>query len=243
MTRPAYDPTKTYQLKETAFPFLSTETVDANVVTIEDVDATDAIQTAAAAAIAAAGLATAATATAIKAKTDLIPASPATLPKQTEILEAIAELDVVPLTAVGSAPAAGTLTIRRGDTVALEIASLASQLQDGESWSDVEQIWFGGKVTADDADDDALIIADDDTGLIVCNGDSGDDLTSSQTATITVTDETDGDISVTISAAATAAMLPRAGAVWDVQVKTSSGVYTLAAGTLVVTADVVRRVT
>jgi len=53
MTRPAYDPTATYQFKATAFPFESAETVDAEVKTIEGVDATDAIQAAAAAAIAA----------------------------------------------------------------------------------------------------------------------------------------------------------------------------------------------
>lgn len=60
MTRPAYDPAATYQYKTTAFPFESAATVDAEVKTIEGVDATDALeaaaQTGAAAAIAAVDL-------------------------------------------------------------------------------------------------------------------------------------------------------------------------------------------
>jgi len=60
MTRPAYDPAETYRFKATAFPFTAAATVDAEVKTIEGVDATDALESAAAAANAAAGLDTAA---------------------------------------------------------------------------------------------------------------------------------------------------------------------------------------
>jgi len=47
MTRPAYNPLEMYRFKSSAFPFTSSATVDANVLTIESVDATDAIAAAA----------------------------------------------------------------------------------------------------------------------------------------------------------------------------------------------------
>lgn len=152
-----------------------------------------------------------------------------TLPAQ------IAALAVVPLASGGSAPAAGTLTIRRGDTVTLPVSglgSLAGRLQ----------LWWGGKIQVDDLDDKALAIVEETDGLLVCGGVDASSLDTDQTATLTVTDEAAGNITIVLSAAATAALRVRSTAVWDVQIRTAAGVTTLAAGTLVITADVVRAV-
>lgn len=159
-----------------------------------------------------------------------------------QISTEIAALAVVPLAAGAAAPAAGTLTIRRGDTVTLTVSGLAAQLPAGETWADVVQIWFGAKKSTDDEDADALLIVEDTDGLLVCNAVAAADLDATQTATITVTDAVDGDISIGLSAAATAALPERETAYWDVQVRTASGTYTLTAGDLIVTADVVRAV-
>jgi hypothetical protein len=152
-----------------------------------------------------------------------------------DLSDEIDALDTVPLASGGSAPAAGTLTIRRGDTVTLTVEGLGSLA--GRS-----QLWFGGKKSTDDADADALAIVEETDGLLVCNEVDADDLDADQTGTLTVDDEAAGDITIVLSAAATAALPIRSTAYWDVQMRTASGVTTLAAGALVVTADVVRAV-
>jgi hypothetical protein len=82
-----------YSLGDTVWLKLLATTADGTyVVTSEPIVLADP-QAAAAAAIADAGLATDTTAAAIKAKTDLIPADPATVTKQDEILADLAALD------------------------------------------------------------------------------------------------------------------------------------------------------
>jgi hypothetical protein len=221
---------------------------DGPVVEVVTWDAAQA-QASAAAAIAAGDLATSAQAAAIAAMTGLIPADPATVAKQDEILEAIGEIEggsgsgasaedlwtyarrtlTMSPAAVQALLVESTLTIRRGDSIEVEIPLS----QDPSTATAV--VFTAKRHPVGDADTAAIIQVTVAGGLTRLNGLAVDDAalgsltTSGTTATLTIHGE------------ATAALTVKTGLYWDVQIIDADGdPVTIAEGRLNVTADVTR---
>lgn len=132
---------------------------------------------------------------------------------------------------VASAASVGGSTIRmyRGDTWSIPITSLGTLV--GRS-----KLWFTVKSALDNTDAQALAQVEESAGLVYLNGAAG---TSNQ-GTITVSDATAGNITVTVAAAATAQLAPADIWAWDVQRLVGSTITTLASGKFVILADVSR---
>jgi hypothetical protein len=196
---------------------------------------------------------------AIKAKTDLIPADPATETTlatrasqasvntiddflDTEIAAIKAKTDPLPgsvwshtartLTTPAASAAsldAGELAMRRGDTWTATLTGLGSL-------AGATNLWFTLKADGADADADAMAQIDMDTGLLRLNGSAS----VVGSGTLTIDDEGDGDITVTLSAPATDLLTPGADYPYDVQLQTASRTTTIATGLLTISGDVTR---
>lgn len=132
---------------------------------------------------------------------------------------------------VTAAVAAGVITIHRGDSLSASLTGLGNI-------SARSKLWFTVKGAYGDADSAAIIQIEETAGLVYLNGAAG---TAAQ-GDITVDDAVAGDITITMAAAATAALGPQSGLAYDVQVLDASGVTTRAVGECDVSADVTRAV-
>lgn len=126
---------------------------------------------------------------------------------------------------------ATAISRRRGDRWSISITGLGSI-------ATRTKLWFTVKATRNDADADAWLQITEAGGLVVVYG--GGSITAANAA-ITVDDEDDGDITITVAGVETAKLPVRSGH-HDVQVLRSGaiGADTLAEGTFTVTADVTR---
>lgn len=125
-----------------------------------------------------------------------------------------------------------TLTMQRGDTLVISLTALGDL-------STRTKLWFAVKENADDDDSASQLFVEETDGLtyVARRAAVADD---GETAAIAVTDEVAGDITITIAAAASQALTLASRGVWDVQIKTASGVTTLAQGIAKLAKDVTR---
>lgn len=135
--------------------------------------------------------------------------------------------------AVLSSMVAGSgITITRGDTISVSITGLGN-LEDRTG------LWLTVKANpSKETDLQARIQITEDDGLLRLNGREAD---SPADGSITVDDETNGDITIALAAEASAALARTTSWHWDVQVaQPGPGVWTPRTGTFTVTADVTR---
>jgi len=140
-------------------------------------------------------------------------------------------------TATGAAYTAndgGKLTIHRGETMSVTLTGLGDL-------SARSKLWFTLKGDKSQADSAAIIMIEETAGLVYLNG--ADASARSANGSITVDDEDDGDITVTLVPAEADDLAVTGGLFYDVQMLTSAGaVSTLTADAAAVTADVTRAV-
>jgi hypothetical protein len=122
------------------------------------------------------------------------------------------------------------ISIRRGDLFSVSLTGLGNI-------SARTALYFTIKSNLDTQDADALVQISESGGLLYLNGAT----TTTSNGTLTVTDATAGNITITIKAAATASLAARRGAYYDVQMVTASGVSTLTESSANILADVTRR--
>lgn len=135
---------------------------------------------------------------------------------------------------VAAVMAGSTLTIQRGDTLTITLTGLGSL-------ATRSKLWFTAKHSTGDSDDDARLFIEETAGLTRLNGAA---YTTTTDGDITVDGEAAGDITITVKAAATAALSDQQTLVYDVQILRADGtVATLTSGTAIVVADVTRAVT
>ena len=129
---------------------------------------------------------------------------------------------------VDAAVQGGTITLRRGDTLSASLTALGNI-------SARTKLWFTVKTLKSLADSAALIQIEETAGLVYLNAAAG----TSGNGSITVTDETAGNITIGLEAVETAKLAEWPHSYfYDVQMLTSGGVTTLCAGSLDVTLDV-----
>ena len=126
-----------------------------------------------------------------------------------------------------------TITIQRGDTLTVSISGLGDI-------SGRTGLWFGVKKAVRYADTKALVLIEETAGLEYINEAAA---SVAGNGSITVTDESNGDITITLAAVETAKLPPFNNALWDVQMLSASGVETLTDGDTDIVGDVVRAVT
>lgn len=127
----------------------------------------------------------------------------------------------------------GALNIKRGDTMSTTLTDLGDL-------SARSKLWFTVKTSKDQADSEAIIRIEEAAGLEYLNGAAA---TVAGNGSITVDDESDGDITVTLKPAETDDLVPAANLYYDVQMLTTTGtVSTLTGDVARVTADVTRTV-
>ena len=137
-------------------------------------------------------------------------------------------------TSVASAVAGGTVTIHRGDSLSASITGLGDI-------SGRSKLWFTVKDDRDDADSAAIIQIEETAGLVYLNGAAAG---TAANGDITVDDEDDGDITITLDETETDDLTENSGLYYDVQMLDSSDdVTTLSDGPARVTLDVTRTVT
>lgn len=133
---------------------------------------------------------------------------------------------------VVSAIVGSTITITRGDTFSAAITGMGSI-------ASYANVWFTIKRATSDADSEAIVQIDTDTGLLTVNGASA----TAGDGSITVDDANAGDITIALAATVTDDLTPATGLVYDVQWQTAAGaIHTLTSGAAVVAADVTRAV-
>lgn len=140
--------------------------------------------------------------------------------------------------ALAAAVSAGTITLRRGDRISLQITGLGA-LPAGR-----DKLWFTVKSAPVSQADSASIIQVTETGgLLYLNGavPSDNGLTSAD-GSLTVDDATDGDVTLVLSAAASALLVQKQSLTYDLQYQDGSTVTTLAQGVANVVVDVTRAV-
>jgi len=130
---------------------------------------------------------------------------------------------------VAAAVSGSAITIQRGDTLSAALTGLGSLA--GRT-----KLWFTVKASVGDADAAAIIQIEETAGLVYLNAATG----TAGNGDVTVDSEAAGNITITMAAAASAALTPASGLIYDVQMLTASGVTTLATGSLTVNADVTR---
>ena len=128
--------------------------------------------------------------------------------------------------------AGSAITITRGDTISITITGLGN-LEDRTG------LWFTVKANpSKETDLQARIQMTEIDGLVRLNGKAATDPTDGG---VVVDDEANGDITVMLTAEASAALASAASWHWDVQVaQPGPGVWTPRTGAFVVTADVTR---
>ncbi len=124
-----------------------------------------------------------------------------------------------------------TITIHRGDTTTLNITGLGNIT--GRS-----KLWFTVKARDSDADTAAIIEIEETLGLVWLNGAAGTAIQGS----LLVTNATTGAVTITLAAAATAALIANQNYRYDMQSLTGTTVLTLTQGTFTVQTDVTRAV-
>lgn len=127
------------------------------------------------------------------------------------------------------------LIIQRGDTTTIDITGLGDI-------SDYTAIDFTLKAFYDDPDSQALLriranVSGTADGLLVLNGAAP---TYSSWGSITILDDTTGNIRITIDALATKELKPRYGVYYDIQLITPTRVTTLSQGFSDILADITR---
>lgn len=130
---------------------------------------------------------------------------------------------------VAAAVSGSTVTLMRGDTISFSLTGLGSLA--GRS-----KLWVTGKVSPNDKDAAAQFQIEETGGLLYIGGDVPG--SASEDASLVVDDENAGDITITISAAASSRMKPLANGSYDVQVLISGVVSTKTTAVLNVVADV-----
>jgi hypothetical protein len=126
-----------------------------------------------------------------------------------------------------------TITIVRGDTASIALTDLGSL-------ANLSKLYFTVKAREEDADADSLIQIEAAAGLLYINGVTG----TAENGTITIDDATDGDITITLTAAETAKLPTHLTGYYDVEIVRSSGtpVTTLTYGSFVIVDDATRAV-
>ena len=145
--------------------------------------------------------------------------------------------------ALAAAVSAGTITLRRGDRISLQITGL------GVLPAGRDKLWFTVKSAPVSQADSASIIQVTETGgLLYLNGlvpgtaSTEVSALTSADGSLTVDDATDGDVTLVLSAAASALLAQRQSLAYDLQYQDGSTVTTLAQGIANVVADVTRAV-
>ena len=132
--------------------------------------------------------------------------------------------NAVVLSALQSDP----LNIRRGDTLPLRLTGLGTM-------TGYSEVWFTVKSAISHSDTEAVLQITT-AGLQRINGAIG----TAGNATLTVTDATNGDVTITCAASEMAKLAIRNGLYYDLQVKIGTTVSTLAFGRLNVVEDVTK---
>jgi hypothetical protein len=135
--------------------------------------------------------------------------------------------------AVAAVMAGSDISVRRGDTTTISLTGIGSLV--GRT-----KLWFTAKADIQDSDSLAVLQITESGGLVVLNGASP---TTGQTATLTVTNEAEGNVTIVITALATAVLSPFTAGAYDIQMLVASGVATLTAANFAVTADVTKATT
>ena len=133
---------------------------------------------------------------------------------------------------VEAAVSGDMISIHRGDTLTASITGLGDI-------SARTKLWFSVKENKSDADTSAIIMIEESSGLIYLNGAAA---SVAGNGSITVSDASAGDITVTLAAAETDDLIPQGGLYYDVQMLSAAGVETLSDGPAAVVADVTRAV-
>jgi hypothetical protein len=126
-----------------------------------------------------------------------------------------------------------TITIVRGDSASISLTDLGSL-------ANISKLYFTVKARAEDADTESLIQIEAAAGLMYINGVAG----TAGHGTLTVDDATDGDITITLTAAETAKLPTHLTGFYDVEIVRSAGtpVTTLASGSFVIVDDITKAV-
>jgi hypothetical protein len=120
------------------------------------------------------------------------------------------------------------LNIRRGDTLPLRLTDLGTM-------TGYSEIWFTVKSAISQSDTEAVLQITT-AGLQRINGAIG----TAGNATLTVTDGSNGDVTITCAASEMAKLAIRNGLYYDLQVKIGTTIKTLAFGRLNVVEDVTK---
>lgn len=121
------------------------------------------------------------------------------------------------------------IAIRRGDSFSVSWTGLGDLT--GRT-----NLWVTLKSSVDEVDADSIVQCDENTGLLILNGASGE----AGNGALTVDDEGAGNITWTLEEVTTAALVPATGLRYDVQVLKGGTVTTLTRGNGKVLADVSR---
>jgi hypothetical protein len=128
--------------------------------------------------------------------------------------------------------AAGDLTLLRGDSASIPITVDANL-------EDAEELWLTAKRRVDQDDAASLLMVSLSSGLVYLAGTTTFD--AEQTGTLSITDAAAGELVLSLSAAASAALPIVCKGVYDVQKRTAAGsVSTVGLGAFKVTGDVTR---
>jgi len=136
-----------------------------------------------------------------------------------------------------TAPTTAVMTYLRGDTWAITITDLGNLTDRVELWFTLKRA-TGGVPATELADSYASLQITESGGLIRLNG---EEASESTLASITVTDETDGDLRIDVKADATKELAVGTYS-YDVQVQYSELVTTLVRGAFIVQADITRAI-
>lgn len=131
---------------------------------------------------------------------------------------------------VAAALAGSAMTVLRGDTLTVSWAGLGDL-------SARSKLWVTGKADKNHPDNAALFQVDESSGLLTINGETA---ATAANASLVVTDEDAGDVTLTIAGVETAKLGELASGAWDLQILTTAGPQTITEGTLEVTLDVTR---
>lgn len=123
-----------------------------------------------------------------------------------------------------------TLTIRRGDSLGVSITGLGDI-------SGRSKLWFTVKSSTGEADSAALIQIEETAGLLYINGAAAG---TAANGSITVTDESAGDLTIALDEMETAKLSPSGSLSYDIQILDSGDITTLTDAEANVTADVTR---
>jgi hypothetical protein len=138
-----------------------------------------------------------------------------------------------PAAAIAATQLGSAITLYRGDSESLAFTDLGDL-------TDATELWLTAKDARrlDDTDTDAILQITLTGGLTIVAGSTP---TTGQTASITITDTAAGNLTIAISAAATAILDAVSTGQYDIQALFSSGlVTTLTTGTFKVSRDVTR---